>query len=368
MKTIEVKEGKVTLRIPDPQEYTIEGKFDPAWSPVFYNQRMKINRDISVGIARILSPRVVIDAFSASGVRGIRYAVEAGAKHVIFNDIDREAVKLAEENARMNSVPSFEVYNMDANALLDSKRALLIDIDPFGSPASFIQSSMRSVVRHGVVGLTATDLSPLEGSSPLSCRRKYYTMNTRKLSFSKEVGIRILIGKAARDAAVEEKGIFPLISFYYGHFFRTFIRVEEGARKADSSLDKLGFVAECTRCGYHKFSTDQCELRKCEHCGNEMVIAGPLWLGDLYEEDIVQKLDVEDSAQKLLSKIRGEIGAPAFYYSLDKLSSKLKLGAVPSTKDVVECTSGYFTHFDPKGVKTRATFEEVLSCVKRLVK
>ncbi len=369
MKKIEIKEGKAILHIPDPKQYMIDGKFDPAWSPVFYNPRMKLNRDISVAVARIFSPKTMIDAFSASGVRGIRYALESGVEHVVFNDIDRDAVDLIKENVELNSLSSYEIYNMEANALLDVKRGAFIDIDPFGSPSPFIQASMRSTGRHGLIGFTATDLSPLEGSSPKACRRKYGAVNKRKLSFSKEVGIRILIGKIAKDAAIEEKGISPVLSFYHGHFFRVFVRVEEGATRADNSLEKMGFVAECERCGYHKFSYDSCDLRKCDYCGGEMIVAGPLWLGELQDNTLLRQLQVGDEAgEKIISKIRAEADAPLFYYSLDKLSSRLKLSAVPSTRDVVECTSGFYTHFDPKGVKTDLSFEKVIECIKKFVK
>jgi tRNA (guanine26-N2/guanine27-N2)-dimethyltransferase len=368
MKKAKVVEGKATFYIPDPQDYIKDGKFDPAWLPVFYNPRMKINRDISVELAKVISPKIVIDAFSASGVRGIRYALEAGVSHVIFNDIDKNAISLIEENIKLNSIQSFEIYNMDANALLNSKRGFFVDIDPFGSPSPFILSAVRSVGRRGVIGFTATDLSPLEGSSPRSCRRKYGAINNRKLSFSKEVGVRILLGRIASEASVEEKGIFPIMSFYYGHFFRVFIRVEEGATKADSSLENLGLVAECPKCGFHKFSNDSCDLRKCEICGSEMTVAGPLWLGSLYESEVLTSMNSEGEAGKLLNKIKQEISAPAFYYSLDKFSSMLNLPAVPSTKDIVECTSGFYTHFDSKGVKTNMDYSEVIKCMKNSIK
>jgi len=48
MRTQEVVEGKAKILIPDPSQYTREGKFDPAWSPVFYNQRMVFNRYLSI--------------------------------------------------------------------------------------------------------------------------------------------------------------------------------------------------------------------------------------------------------------------------------------------------------------------------------
>ncbi|WP_084739681.1 tRNA (guanine(10)-N(2))-dimethyltransferase [Sulfuracidifex tepidarius] len=368
MKKIEIKEGKAVLHIPDPKEYTVDGKFDPAWSPVFYNPRMKLNRDISVAVAKVFSPKTVIDAFSASGVRGIRYALESGVGHIIFNDVDKNAVDLIKENIELNSIPSYEIYNMEANALLDVKRGVFIDIDPFGSPSPFIQASMRSTGRRGLIGFTATDLSPLEGSSPKACMRKYGATNKRKLSFSKEVGIRILIGRIAKDAAVEEKGIFPVLSFYHGHFFRVFVRVEEGATKADNSLEKMGFVAECERCGYHKFSSDPCDLRRCDYCGCEMNVAGPLWLGQLQDKSLLQQLHLEGEAEKIVSKMRAEATAPPFYYSLDKLSSRLRLSAVPSTSDIVECTSGFYTHFDPKGIKTDLSFEKVIECIKKFVR
>jgi len=100
----EIKEGKARLLIPDPSTYSKDGKFDPSWAPIFYNPRMVLNRDISVVITKLAKVRRALDAFTASGVRGIRYALEGGVEEVSFNDRNVEALQLAQKNAELNQV------------------------------------------------------------------------------------------------------------------------------------------------------------------------------------------------------------------------------------------------------------------------
>jgi N(2),N(2)-dimethylguanosine tRNA methyltransferase (EC 2.1.1.32) len=251
MKLTKIREGKAEILVPDPKEYEKEGKFDPSWAPVFYNPRMELNRDISVLFLNIIRPRRIVDALSATGIRGIRYFKEVeGVEEVIFNDLSKEAVELINENIKINNIRG-KVFNKDANSLLYEVKADFIDIDPFGTPAPFLLASFHSVIRGGYVGITATDLSALVCSSKSSARRKYDIICDR-LSFSKEVGIRGLIGKAIREAAVVEKAAIPVFSFYHDYYYRVFFKVEGGAKKADSLLSRLVYYYECPKCGYRE--------------------------------------------------------------------------------------------------------------------
>ncbi|TRM78608.1 tRNA (guanine(10)-N(2))-dimethyltransferase, partial [Sulfolobus sp. D5] len=235
MKLKEIVEGKAKILIPDPSEYTKEGKFDPSWAPVFYNPKMVLNRDISVIVVSTLRPKIVVDTLSATGIRGIRYFLESWrSENLIFNDKNTEAVNLIKQNLKLNGIDDnvTKVYNRDANSLLYEIKADYVDIDPFGTPAPFILSSINATIRKGVVAITATDLSALTGSSVLSARRKYDVINS-KLSSSKELGIRVLIGKVIREASIMEKTVYPLFSFYSDYYYRLFLRVDKGAKKAD---------------------------------------------------------------------------------------------------------------------------------------
>jgi len=372
MKLTKIREGKAEILIPDPKEYEKEGKFDPSWAPVFYNPRMELNRDISVLFLNIIRPRRVVDALSATGIRGIRYFKEVkGVEEVIFNDLSKEAVKLINENIKINNVKG-EVFNKDANSLLYEVKADFVDIDPFGTPAPFLLASFYSVKRGGYVGITATDLSALVCSSKSSARRKYDII-CDKLSFSKEIGIRGLIGKAIREAAIIEKAAIPVFSFYYDYYYRVFFKVEGGAKKVDNLLSRLVYYYECPKCGYRDKSVYY-QHATCPKCGTPMKVYGPAWDGEIYDKNIINKIKEElvhfdylstfSTISRLISLISVEVDYNEPYYKLDFISSRLKRNVPPKNK-VINCLKeASATHFDTVGIKTNKNFEEVIECIK----
>ncbi|MCH4815071.1 MAG: tRNA (guanine(26)-N(2))-dimethyltransferase [Saccharolobus sp.] len=377
MKLKEVTEGKVRIFVPDPKEYMIEGKFDPSWAPVFYNPKMTFNRDLSVIVVSLLKPKIILDALSATGIRGIRYYVESWkSEQLILNDKNSTATSLIQINVKNNGIENAKIYNKDANVLLYEIKSEYIDIDPFGSPVPFILSSINATIRNGIVAFTATDLSPLEGSSRTSCRRKYDAINY-KLSSSKELGLRILIGKIIREAAMLEKTVYPLFSFYADYYYRLFVRVESGARKADENINKnLKYFGECPRCGFQTFVDENCKI-KCPICGENFIIIGPLYIGPLHNMEFLKRMiDIYNNfnylssfnrIQKLLNVIEKEAKYKSVFYNISKLASKLKVSAIPPIDSILECLGDASkTHFAPTGIRTDKGYEEIIRCVKNL--
>jgi tRNA (guanine26-N2/guanine27-N2)-dimethyltransferase len=96
-----------------------------------------------------------------------------------------------------------------------------------------------------------------------------------------------------------------------------------------------------------------------------MDYAGPLWIGGISDPVFIEQTIKENgftafknSAKitKLLNVIRNETTAPATYYVIDKLSSKLNLPA-PSNESLLSALrrNGFQaipTHFNPRGIKT----------------
>ncbi|MEM0188546.1 MAG: tRNA (guanine(26)-N(2))-dimethyltransferase [Saccharolobus sp.] len=377
MKLKEIVEGKVRVFIPDPSEYSIQNKFDPSWAPVFYNPKMTFNRDISVIAVSIIKPKIIVDGMSATGIRGIRYYIESWkSQELILNDKNPEAVKLIQLNLKNNNIENAKVYTRDVNSLLYEIKADYVDIDPFGTPAPFIVSSINATISKGIVAYTATDLSPLEGSSKTSCRRKYDAVN-EKLSASKELGIRILIGKIIRESAMLEKTVYPLFSFYSDYYYRLFLKVEKGAKRADKNIENnIRYFGECPKCGFQQFLPDRCTI-KCPNCNSELLVIGPLYSGPLFNSEFVKAfleasknfsyLSTFKKVQKLINNIYNEIKYKSVYYRLDKLGSKLKISKLPPIYKILECIGDASrTHFDPKGIRTDKEYEEIVKCIKGL--
>ena len=160
----------------------------------FYNPRMALNRDINVAMTRSLGISQYLDALAASGIRGMRVAREAEAKEVSLNDVSPEACRLMEKNLARNSI-SATVTCCNANVLLHERHFQAVDLDPFGSPSSYLSAASRSALEYLFV--TATDTAPLCGAHPMSGIRKYLARPLRT-PYHREMGARILLGLAAR--------------------------------------------------------------------------------------------------------------------------------------------------------------------------
>ncbi|ARM76567.1 tRNA (guanine(26)-N(2))-dimethyltransferase [Acidianus manzaensis] len=374
MNLRKIKEGKAEIFIPDPKDYEKQGKFDPSWAPVFYNPKMVFNRDLSVIAVSVISPKKIVDALSASGIRGIRYQIESSSSsEVIFNDKNPRSVDLIKKNVEINDIHDATITNKDANSILFEIISDFVDIDPFGSPSPFILSSINATKNNGYVAYTATDLSPLEGRAVKSCKRKYDVQNI-KLSFSKEIGIRVLISKIIREASILEKTAIPVLSFYHDYYYRIFMKVMRGARKADENLENLGYAIECDKCGFSSITKEM--ISKCPICGNNLKIVSRIWTGQLNDQDFLVKINERlanfkylanyTNIQNLISKLIIENKYVTNYINLEFVASRYRTN-VPSRSKMIECLSDATeTHFDPKGIKTNKNFDEIIECIKKI--
>ncbi len=376
MEFAEVREGLASILV-----LKAERIYD---APVFYNPVMALNRDISVLAVKLIQPGKVLDALSATGIRGIRYALESPAEEVWLNDISEEAYSLMKRNLRLNF--KGELYEEGDRAYLWGEKLLVankgdanrlmaenfryfdfLDLDPFGSPVEFLDTALRSVKRRGVLAVTATDTGVLCGAYRNACLRKYLAEPIRG-ELCHEAGLRILIGTVVRYAAKYDLGADVLLAYYRDHYFRAFLRLKSGARKADRSLSKLGHLWQDEN-GKFEYSEGFLPERPKAH--------GPLWLGPLKDADFVEGLlkEAEDhtlahrKTLPFLELLNGELDVP-FHYDTHALARRNGLQA-RKLADLIEILRerGYNatrTHFSPKAIKTDAPFEEVLDALKKL--
>ncbi len=111
----------------------------------------------------------------------------------------------------------------------------------------------------------------------------------------------------------------------------------------------------------------------CEKCGSQLESFGPLWLGKLYEKNILKKMLShlkDDKARKKVELMYKELDVPLFY-SVPMLTKHLGLPSV-SNYAVMEklSKSGSTvtgTQFDQNAFKTDADSAKVLKIVKSLV-
>lgn len=356
----EIIEGNTCLLVSEKGTLGRTEKGREKKAPVFYNPRMKLNRDICCAFARTLDDITFADVLAGSGAKGIRVAVEAGHS-VGLNDGSRHAVDLIKKNAKLNKV-EVDVSNEDANLFLAKNKFDFIDIDPFGTPVPFLDNSVQSVAKNGCLGVTATDTAPLCGVYPKACFRKYSAKPLR-CEFCHEVGLRILLGHVARTAAKYKRGIKCLLSHSTEHYFRLYVSLSSGKRKADSSLSEIGYVYYCRKCLHREHEKGFLpEGRVCD-CGNPLEVAGPLWLGRIKDNATVKKVIRESYylksplVEKLLNTVLCEIDEP-FYYDIHSICKNKKISAPPLDEIIEALREKDYkvsrTHFCPTGIKTDA--------------
>jgi len=384
-----ISEGKVSLF--SPRKITPSSPSAPlsTKTSVFYNPAMIFNRDVAILVLNQLlqDGMSVLDGLSATGVRGLRYAKELGVDaSIIFNDRSPAATKLIQKNIALNfpdstlTSPAFIVKNQDLNILLHSEKFDCIDIDPFGSPVRFLDSSMRSLRKNGVLAVTATDTSTLCGSYPGTSLRRYNSWVPRN-PFTHEAGVRNLIAAVVRAGAVYNKALTPLLCHATHYYYRVYFRAEHSREKTDKLLTQLGYL-QFSRASSSfdllKFpaifgkGTTGAAARGCE--GKKEKLAGPLWLGNLFDKKLLDNLatSLEDfsyfqsysTIQKKLELWRGEAGFEPFFYRTDLLSSQLKRPQPRMERLFQRLKDEGFlasrTHFDPYGIKTDAKYEDVV--------
>ncbi len=298
MEFVEATEGSTTFFVP---EQVPRHRFPPGSGPVFYNPRMELNRDVTVLLLSVLRPDSYLDAMGASGVRGLRAAGELGLS-VTINDRDQRAVGLIRQNAAHLGL-DVAIAHRDANALMSECRFDAVDIDPFGTPAPFVDAGARSARRYFFV--TATDTAPLCGAHLKAGMRRYFArpMNTE---YHGEVSLRTLLGFAVREVIKYDRGVEPIVCFAREHFVRLHIRIRDGASAADRALARMGYVMQCPACFER---TEQAGLLpepvRCRYCGSDMTPIGPLWTGPVNDREILDAM--RENLDLLVLRTRSQI-------------------------------------------------------------
>jgi tRNA (guanine26-N2/guanine27-N2)-dimethyltransferase len=112
---------------------------------------------------------------------GIRYFNEIpGVKQVIVNDLDPAAVEAAKRNVEFNGKTLDQVSPQQGDGILammmstaaGKQRYDVIDLDPYGSAAPFIDAAVQSVADGGLLCVTCTDMAVLSGNQPEACYAK----------------------------------------------------------------------------------------------------------------------------------------------------------------------------------------------------
>jgi tRNA (guanine26-N2/guanine27-N2)-dimethyltransferase len=328
----------------------------------FYNPKMLLNRDINVAMTRSLGISEYLDALAASGIRGMRVAREAQVEAVSLNDVSPLACRLMEKNLARNALVA-SVTCCNANLLLHERHFQAVDLDPFGSPSSYLSAASRSALEY--LFITATDTAPLCGAHLMSGIRKYMAVPLRT-PYHREMGARILLGLVARELARLDKSMQSLLTHVTDHYVRVYLRVGKGAKAADRCLEKMGYVEHCFGCGSFYLLHEPKAAGTCCRCSGRTALAGPLWLGKIQDAAAINKAlsttKLGRRAEKILINCAGEIEVPMYY---DHHGICERLSITPGRIDlaVERLKARGFqasrTHFSGLGIKTDAKMADV---------
>lgn len=373
-RLVMIAEGKTKLRVPKESLTARE----PATNPVFFNPAARVNRDVSVAITSVLAGSSFCDVLAGTGARGIRIAKEVPRSvQVTLNDFNRFAMTVAKRNGELNRVTDRCSFSHDeANHFLYSRfgrdeKFDFLDLDPFGSPAPFLEAGLAASAHESVVSVTATDTAVLCGVYPSVAFRRYGS-TSRRSEFEHETAIRILLYFCCRVAAAGDIGIEPIACHSTRHYLRVYLQTHRSAASADRSVKQVGYVAECRTCG--ECTASEAPLTKCRECGERVQAAGPIWTGRLTDGRIVERAKhfadrmSFTEAAAILQALVGVDRYPPYSYDLERICSRLKISSVSQQRVSERLSSEGFVSmkqpFEKSGLKTKASYAETAEIVK----
>jgi tRNA (guanine26-N2/guanine27-N2)-dimethyltransferase len=263
----------------------------------------------------------VLDALSATGLRALRYASELPAvSKVVGNDLSESAIKSMKTNIEYNKLQDRITPNLgDARAYMystcsdPSRKFDVIDLDPYGTAAPFLDAAIQGVKDGGLLCVTCTDAGVWASTGYAEKAFSLYGGTPIKGLHSHEGGLRLILNSLAMSAAKYGIAIEPLLSLSIDFYARVFVRVSRSPAQVKFTASNSMVVYNCdSGCGawtiqplaaskeklnrqgnplYHyKLAQGPTANTYCEHCGFKTHLAGPMWAGPLHNPHFIQRI------------------------------------------------------------------------------
>ncbi|KAI1744046.1 S-adenosyl-L-methionine-dependent methyltransferase [Xylaria scruposa] len=282
----------------------------------------------------------ILDALSATGLRALRYAQELPfVTSVTANDLTPSAVEAIRRNAEHNGVEAkvfatqgdarAHMYSMLADEVTrdhdkgkhakrnkyKGKRYNVIDLDPYGTAAPFLDAAVNAVRDDGgLLCVTCTDSGVWASNGYPEKAFSLYGGIPLKGSYSHEVGLRLVLHALATSAARYGLAIEPLLSLSIDYYLRIFVKIRKSPAQVKFLAGKTMVVYSCDHgCGAwetqllarnkkttnksgkgtyykHGFALAPASGPNCQHCDSRMHLAGPMYAGPLHSPVFIQKI------------------------------------------------------------------------------
>lgn len=286
-----------------PNRESVNG--DHAWKPAF----------------------AILDALSATGLRALRYAKEIPlTTSVTANDLSTSATASIKLNVQHNGL-SDKIKPISGNALTHmysiatsshsagghAGKYDVIDLDPYGTAAPFLDASVQALKDGGLLCVTCTDAGVFASVGYLEKTHSQYGGLPFKGPQSHEGGLRLILYAIATSAARYGLAIEPLLSLSIDFYARVFVRVRNSPAEVKFLAGKTMVVYNCDEgCGAwttqllahnrakkdkndtlfykHHLAQAPSTSELCEHCGFKTHLAGPMWAGPLHNPHFVERI------------------------------------------------------------------------------
>lgn len=397
------------------------GFMNPAMAPARSRSVLLLQDALEHGWINGDYPIRALDALCATGIRVRRWRNEIapelqGRLHITANDLDVGALDWAlasttsdkfnqtiididDEQDQPEYIEKIGIkfQHCDARMAMVQGSFQWIDIDPFGSPISFIDGALQALGRVGVLEVTATDTAALTGSSSTSGMRRYGHKGIVDL-YAHDDAVRVLLGTIATRAAQLDRAVEPILALFDGHHVRVSVRVRKSKQGADKNRELMGWRVRTDGRPY-KFTT---------HPTPEEIerSSGPMWIGPLWNGEICSRLtedhavatclaqpsDIEQESSHGLTwsesdqiyaerEIRRSVrhiaeAAPLLstdhlLLAFDQLPRLANVGSLPTMERLIEAlrSAGHETARVPDlrpFIATHAPFEDVIETVRSL--
>jgi len=397
-----------------------EGKAQFQVGEAFFRPDSRPARDLGVLAAAVYQQQKgrlrVLETMAGSGIRSLRYSLEAKADFVWTNDGNGDITALRRANLQRNLGPEQGVgsgHNLGSACYrLTQQRAAqplarccadedfydLVDIDAFGSGGPFMAAAVGATTLGGLIYLTATDARTLAGRAPEKSL-KAYGVYARIHPSCQEQGLRLLIGGLWEQASARGFGLRPIFSYFGGQTYRVMVQLlssrearSEARSQANSQTaaqgespqiatshafpkeqSPYGFLGYCHQCGeyqclgWRKLSRAVCDYHDAPL---PLTLSGPQWLGPLHDPGFLQRMhrQAEDwdwgSMAQLLAVMSAEAELPPYHFPLGELGKWGKMDP-PKRDRLIQAlqVQGYAaspTQFSAQAFKTNASLHHCI--------
>ncbi|KAK7956051.1 uncharacterized protein PG986_005273 [Apiospora aurea] len=284
----------------------------------------------------------ILDALSATGLRALRYVQELPfVTSVTANDLTASAVEAIRRNAEHNGIADkvnatqsdarAHMYSLIAQEVTQeharnphlarrgapapSKKYDVIDLDPYGTAATFFDAAVHAVRDDGgLLCVTCTDSGVWASHGYSEKAFALYGGIPVKGFHSHEAGLRLILNGLAQTAAKQGLAIEPLLSLSIDYYLRIFVQIKKSPASVKFLAGKTMIVYSCDQgCGSwetqmllrnkkasnnkgtsffykHGLSMGPTADSHCAHCGSKTHLSGPMYGGPLHNREFIQRI------------------------------------------------------------------------------